>query len=93
MIEYLYNAIRVSAGVDETIISAITDNGASVSTGCGLMLHIDDESIIYIEGECENGVWKFNIPGSLTEGLKGRYWYCFMKDGSTLCFKQPIYFM
>lgn len=93
MVEYLYNCIRASAGQDITIISNIEENKVDVTEGCGFMLHIDEDNAIVFGGEFKEGLWYFTIPAEYTKELKGRYWYCLTKNGSTLCFKQPIYFM
>ena len=92
MIEYLHSAIRATAGDDITIYACICEDGEDIKSGCGVMLHIGEEMKMF-EGQYINGVWAFNIPADETAGLHGRYWYCLYKDGSTLCFKQPIYLM
>lgn len=93
MIEYLHNAIRAMAGADIVIEAKITDeSGSIVTTGCKLMIHTPDEAMIAaIDGVCVAEVWQFIIPAELTEGLKGRYWYCIQHEGKPLCFKEPLY--
>lgn len=92
MIEYLYNAIRATAGADINIVARVTEDSESVEGTC-LALHISEDSMIMIEGELVNDVYQFTIPAEVTAGLSGRYWYCFMKDNQPLCFKEAIYFV
>ena len=92
MIEYLYDAIRATAGADVTIVSRIVEDGACVEN-VGFMLHLDDEHAIVIAGELENETYQFVIPADITKDLKGRYWYCFCQEGKPLCFKEAIYFV
>jgi hypothetical protein len=95
MIEYLYNAIRASAGTDIEIVARITDaEGNPVLDNCNLVLHEKDETMLgIINGERINrdGYWRFVIPAEHTEGKKGRYYYCVREGNNMLCFKQPIY--
>ena len=94
MIEYLYDAIRAVAGQDIQINALITDDKENLITeGCCVMLHGEDTNICSVDGEFipEVNEWGFTIPGEMTQGLKGRYFYCIQHDGCNLCFKQPIY--
>lgn len=96
MIEYLYDAIRATAGQDITITAEITnDEGEQLTEACHLMLYgIDKESLITtVNGEYfeEDSEWRFTIPGEATKGLSGRYWYCICYHDINLCFKEPIY--
>lgn len=95
MIEYLYDAIRASAGHDIEIGAMITDaNQELITTGCSLVLHNPDHSELYTaSGEFQdfNSMWQFKIPADITKGLRGRYWYCIRHNHDDLCFKQPIY--
>lgn len=92
MVEYLYNAIRATAGQDIPVVAIITDeNNAVVSEGCGLMLHDNETMIVKIDGAFDGEQWIFNIPANVTEGRHGRYWYCICHHDMNLCFKQPIY--
>lgn len=95
MVEYLLNAIRATAGEDATIIANIAEDGVDITTGCGIMLHIDESKVLHFEGEydTESELWFFTIPGDVSKGLEGRYFYCLCKDNNTLCFKEPIYFI
>lgn len=94
MIEYLYDAIRAHAGNDITIAAVVTDDeGNNITEDCALVLHDKDREtmIAKFEGTYSEGEWLFLIPADITKGLDGRYWYCVMRKGNALCFKQPIY--
>ena len=94
MLEYLYNAIRVTAGADEAIAAKVTDEvGEPITAGCQLILYPDDNTMITIEGDYIDGVWMFSLPADMTKDLKGRCWYYIKHDSEQLCFKQPIYFV
>lgn len=94
-LEYIYDAIRATAGEDIGISATIVDDvGAPVESGCGMILYHKDGSQIgavdgYYIGE---GLWQFTIPASMTAGLSGRYFYCINENDATMCFKTPIYF-
>lgn len=96
MIEYLYNGIRAHAGNDITI-SAIVNNqaGEAITSGIELVLHDKDrETMLYKAVGTYSEEAKeltFVIPREITQGKSGRYWYCFLQDGNSLCFKEPIY--
>jgi hypothetical protein len=92
MIEYLYDTIRATAGADITITSRIEEDGECVDN-VGFMLHLDNEHAIVIPGELSGEVYQFVIPANVTAELKGRYWYCFCREGKPLCFKEAIYFV
>lgn len=93
MIEYLYDAVRASAGADITLTAIITDSeNQCVEADCALMLHSDDEMIGNFKGDyLGDGIWSFTIPKEYTN--KGRYFYCICEKTANLCFKQPIYFV
>lgn len=94
MIEYLYNAIRATAGSEIVVGAEITnDEGHYITEGCHFMLFDKDKELIAtIDGTyLEEGNWEFTIPAETTEGLNGRYWYCMCYHNDHLCFKQPIY--
>lgn len=92
MIEYLFNAIRATAGEDICICAKITDdNGTPIDAGCALRFYDDEGMLARVEGTLTGDVWSFTIPKEKTEGLKGRYWYCFCDGEKTLCFKQALY--
>lgn len=95
MIEYLYNAVRATAGEEINISAIITDNsGASVTENCGITFYGDEKTTaisgIYYEDLKQ---WAFIIPADITEGLNGRYFYTIWQGGKDLCFKQPLYLM
>lgn len=94
MIEYLYDAIRATAGLDIDIAANITDDeGAPITEGCSLMLSDENKKITMVNGVYDGELWSFNIPASATVGISGRYWYCIYHNDNTLCFKKPIYLM
>lgn len=93
MIEYLYDAIRATAGEDIPIAAIIKDEtGEAITENCHLMLYDDLMLLGTVDGlYVEDGEWGFVIPADLTDGRIGRYWYCICADNASLCFKQPIY--
>lgn len=92
MVEYLYDAIRATAGQDIPVVAKITDEeGTIIAEGCGLMLHDENAMIAKINGAFDGEQWIFTIPADMTEGKHGRYWYCICHHDMNLCFKQPIY--
>jgi len=94
MIEYLYDAIRATAGTNIVIAAEATDElGRPITDGCSFVLHMDDNKMFSTTGECVNGIFSFKVPADVTKDLKGRYWYCVQHNDEQLCFKQPIYFI
>lgn len=97
MIEYLYDAIRATAGQDVPVYATFAnDDGTFMSEGVVFMLHNPDGShLATVEGSynAETGQWTFTVPGKVTAGRTGRHLYCFQQDGSELCFKKPYYLM
>ena len=93
MIEYLYNAIRATAGEPITLAARITDdNGEAVTEQCNLNLYSDSEQLGHFAGVLVDGVWQFTIPAETTKGLVGRYWYCLCDSThQKMQFKQPLY--
>lgn len=91
-VEYIRDIIKITAGEDAEIGAVITDEeGEPITEDVSLMLHLEEECLIdgvYID-EC----WTFTVPAELTEGLKGKYWYCICQGESTLCFRTPLYLM
>ena len=94
MIEYLYDVIRASSGQPVGITAKLTkEDGAPIETACEFHLFDSDDKMLasapgmYL-GE---GTWQFELAAEVTEGLKGRYWYCIGNDGVSLCFKKPLY--
>ena len=93
MIEYIYDAIRISAGQDVTLIAEITDeSGEDITEDCELHIFKGEEMIIEVAGTYKDDEWHFIIPAEKTKGLRGRHFYCIGHRGSSLCFKQPVYF-
>lgn len=95
MVEYLYNAIRATAGTNITISAEITNDAGTILTeGCHVMLFTPEKELMgAFDGEFneEDNEWTFVIPKEETAGLNGRYWYCICYYNQNLCFKQPIY--
>lgn len=96
MIEYLFNAIRMNAGETEDVFARISEDANPISEGCTFVIHkVDGSMLAAIPGEYieSDNLWKFTIPGEVTKGLSGRYWYCFQYEGNSLCFQEPLYFL
>jgi hypothetical protein len=93
MVEYLYNAIRATAGNEITISAVITNENNNITENCCLWLHDKDKDTMLAEinGIYNGEEWTFTIPAEVTKGLKGRYWYCIRHGDNSLCFKQPMY--
>lgn len=93
MIEYLYDAIKATAGEKISITAEITDEaGVPVSQGCHIDLYDDNGMIATVGGTYVDGLWEFTIPAETTTNLTGRYWYCVCNENHIkLNFKQPIY--
>lgn len=97
MIEYLYNAIRATAGQEIIVCADITDeDGNLIKEDCHLTLFAPDreEKVSIIDGiyNSTDNEWNFTIPAEVTKELRGRYWYSISHAGKSLCFKEPIYF-
>ena len=97
LIEYLYNAIRATAGEDITLTARLTDeNGENLGEGVPnhISLYNDIERLGSYNGRyIVDGLWEYTIPAEATAELKGRYWYCLCTDDkhTKLNFKQPLY--
>ena len=92
MIEYLYDAVRATAGENITLAAKITDDsGAVITENCHIMLFDDLSLLGMFEGVLDGEEWSFTIPAEVTSGLIGRYWYCICAEYGSLCFKQPLY--
>ena len=93
MIEYIYDVIRASSGQPLAITATLTkEDTTPITTPCELHIFNDDEMIISAPGAyLGEGVWQFEVGAELTDGLKGKYWYCIGNEGVSLCFKKPIY--
>lgn len=93
MIEYLYDAIKVTKGSEGVVVASITnDSGVAIAEDCEMILHAGD-SMITLGGEFKDDLWHFTIPIEISSELSGRNWYCFRHGDEQLCFKQPIYFV
>ena len=94
MVEYLYDAIRASAGDNVSLGAVIPD--ATGDEDCVLRLYDDERNEFFVADgffDTENEYWGFTIPSEITSTLHGRYWYCICDRGVKLQFKQPIYFV
>lgn len=93
MIEYLYDCIRANAGQEITVSAKLTnDDGSLITENCFLNLYDPDGEHFYsTPGTLIEELWIFSVPANITEGRKGRHWYCIGHNGSSLCFKEPIY--
>jgi hypothetical protein len=95
MIEYISGAIKANAGENITITAEITnESGEEITEDC--QLHIFDNNktmLLESNGTYQDGEWSFLIPAEATKELSGRYFYCIGHKGTSLCFKQPIYFV
>ena len=92
MMEYLYDAIRVTAGQGFTVGAKITDDeGALITSGCDLTLYNDEEMLVRVDGYFDGTAWNFTVPAEATKGLEGRFWYSISHNNSDICFKQPLY--
>lgn len=91
-IEYLYDCVRATSGLDIVITAKIKDSdGIEITSGCSLVLSDDTGEIARVSGAYTDELWYFTIPKKVTDGIKGRYWYCIHYGDGTLCFKEPIY--
>lgn len=61
MIEYLANAIRATAGEEIVIVANIAEDGVDITSGCGIMLHIGDDMVMF-DGEYKDELWYFTNP-------------------------------
>ena len=95
MIEYLYNAIKATPGEEIVICANITDDEGEAITDCEsyFIIYKDDEEIFKMRGFYDGVCWNYIIPAATTAEYKGKYWYCICSNGTTLQFKQPIYFV
>ena len=96
MIEYIENVIRATAGENLCLIAKVTDALGNNLEACSFCLFNDENKLFMISGirSQEHGVWEFYVPANATANLKGRHWYAVCDENDTsLCFKNPIYFM
>jgi hypothetical protein len=94
LIEYIYDAIKATAGEDIPIIMEVRNpEGELVTEGCGISIHCTEDQVCRVDGvyDADGQVWKFVIPGEATKGHTGRHYYCVCKADGTLNFKTPIY--
>ena len=94
MIEYIYDAIKATAGEEIAIAAKITDEtGKQACEACHLNIYDNDGNILATaEGVLYNGEWQFVVPAEKTTNLTGRYWYCICdEEHLKLNFKQPLY--
>ena len=93
MIEYIYDAIKASAGQPIGITAKITkEDSEEITKDCNLILYDDEKMLIRVDGVyLGNSIWQFEVPAETTQDLKGRYWYSISHEDSDLCFKQPLY--
>ena len=95
MIEYLYDVIRAVSGQPIKVSAYITeeDGKTPITKDCCLFLYTDTEELYSVEGTYleETNLWQFEVPAEATAGMLGRYWYYIQHNGTSLCFKKPIY--
>ena len=93
-VEYIDSIIKVSGGANALIGANIVDtSGNQVSEKSHLMLfYPQDELQATVNGTiADDGVHEYLVPASLTEGVKGKWWYCVCVNNEPICFKQPFY--
>ena len=96
MVEYLYDAIKATAGRDINIIARVLDEfGNEVSENVLLTIYDKDskEKLMEIAATDGGDSWVFAIAADVTKNFKGRYWYSIRHNNEDLCFLQPIYFV
>lgn len=94
MVEYLYDAIRATAGRDISIVARVLDEfGNEVKGDVIFTLYDKDsrESLIEVAATHGGDSFIFAIAADSTKNLKGRYWYSIKHNDEQLCFLQPIY--
>ena len=94
MVEYLYDAIRATAGTNIILSAKVTDDlGNPITEDVSLVIHTSDTHMIMVEGLYTDEYFIFEIPAEITKDLKGKYWYCVKHNDEQLCFNNPIYFV
>jgi hypothetical protein len=94
LIEYIDNAIKATAGENICLIAKVIDSLGNNLEACTFCLFDDNEKLFMVDGLFNGTVWEFYVPAEATAELKGRYWYAVCDETDTsLCFKNPIYFM
>lgn len=94
MIETIGSTVKAVAGQPIGLSAQIIDEaGDSITENIRLLLHDEEKELFAVNGLylAEFDLWQFEIPANITEGLKGKYWYCIQYDKNNLCFKQPLY--
>lgn len=94
MIEYIYDAIRVSSGTGFTIEAEVkTADNVLITDNVRLYISNGKKVIAKVDGDFYDDIWHFNVSEEATAGLEGRYFYCIRKGNEPLCFREPIYFI
>lgn len=94
MIEYIYDAIRVSKDTGFMIEAEVkTADGVLITENVKLLISNGKGIVARVDGEYYNELWHFNINEETVKGFEGRYWYCIRKGNEPLCFREPIYFI
>jgi hypothetical protein len=94
MVEYLYDAIRVTAGEDFSIAATIPEETGEEK--CTMTISDKEgNAVLVLEGEydADNKYWMFTAEHHQTEGFSGHYQYCICDRGVSLQFEQPLYFV
>lgn len=90
MIEFLYDAIRLSYGEEMILQVSLYDDEDQEITEGNANLEIGDYTIHGTYND-EDECWNFLIPSTI--GLKGRHFYRVVCDGIIFNFDAPIYFV
>lgn len=95
MIEYIDKAIKATAGENICLVAKVIDSLGNNLQACTFCLFDDEDKLFMVEGVfSEGGIWEFYVPAEATTNLHGRYWYSVCDETDTsLCFKNPIYFV
>ena len=98
MIEYLYDAIKAVAGQEIKVNAYITDDEEKlINEDCYFVLYDPTGARVMakVSGSflTDYQMWEFVLSAEMTEGCKGRFWYCISHNNANLNFKQPIYLM
>ena len=94
MVEYIYDAIRVSSGSGFMLEAEVkTADGVLITENVKLLISNGKSIVAKIDGEYYDEIWHFTANEETTAELKGRYFYCIRKGNEPLCFKEPIYFV
>lgn len=88
MIEFIYDAIRLSYGEEIILQVRLYDDNDEEITEGNAVLEIGNKEI---SGYYDDESWNFLIPSSI--GLKGRQFYRVVCDNVVFNFDAPIYFV